>query len=190
MQCSEHECDRPVRSRGLCFRHRQELAALEGDLCSQPGCGKPLRLKGLCNAHYVAQWRGNPLRELRRSPGATREGGVRPCGVTGCESELYAKGFCNRHYLMAHRHGVTLEEMNEHAGTCAICHRREPLAVDHDHAHDAAHAGGQKSCPECRRGLLCLGCNVGLGLFGDDVERLLSAVAYLNRHMSTESVVC
>lgn len=63
-------------------------------------------------------------------------------------------------------------------GLCAICGRPETtrscasgeprrLSVDHDHVT------GQV------RGLLCHGCNVAIGHFGDDVEVLLSAVRYL-----------
>lgn len=53
------------------------------------------------------------------------------------------------------------------AGCCAICGQPSKLVVDH------CHASGEV------RGLLCDDCNVGLGRYDDDPERLLAAAAYL-----------
>lgn len=58
-------------------------------------------------------------------------------------------------------------------GLCAICHteptrgRGKRLHIDHDHETGAI------------RGLLCGMCNVSLGGFDDDVQRLRNAIAYL-----------
>ena len=73
-------------------------------------------------------------------------------------------------------YGLTGHELvhlrREQDGKCAIC-RAEPepgrrLAVDHDHATGAV------------RGLLCRRCNMALGSFGDDVDLLIAAAAYLH----------
>lgn len=64
-------------------------------------------------------------------------------------------------------------------GKCAICERRETmkrkgkdvaLAVDHCHENGAV------------RGLLCTACNKAIGLFGDDIEIIQSAIRYLAKH--------
>lgn len=68
--------------------------------------------------------------------------------------------------------GTLITQQN---GRCKCC-GGEPGArgfhIDHDHARHEARLPSY-------RGLLCHGCNVGLGAFGDDVERLRRAVAYL-----------
>lgn len=85
---------------------------------------------------------------------------------------------------MRSKHGMTLDEFDAmfeaQGGCCAIC-KREPkdgdnrYPIDHDHRC----CPERKSCERCRRGILCDHCNRALGLFGDDVEVLLQAVAYL-----------
>lgn len=57
-------------------------------------------------------------------------------------------------------------------GVCAICGgapKKKSLAVDH------VHSSGKV------RALLCHRCNTALGLFGEDTDRLMSAINYLKR---------
>ena len=74
------------------------------------------------------------------------------------------------------KYGIGIEDYNEafaeQEGRCAICgiHQSEivkRLCVDHD--HDTGEV----------RGLLCRGCNTGLGQFKDNTEFLANAIAYL-----------
>lgn len=53
--------------------------------------------------------------------------------------------------------------------------RLQNFVVDHDHTC----CPGKRSCGRCVRGLLCNRCNRALGQFGDDIETLRRAVAYL-----------
>lgn len=83
------------------------------------------------------------------------------------------------------KYNITREQydalLEKQGGRCAICRTDKPgnrsllLNVDHDHAC----CPGGKSCGKCVRGLLCAYCNVGLGAFRDDAERLAAAAAYL-----------
>lgn len=50
---------------------------------------------------------------------------------------------------------------------CAICNTRDYLVIDHCHATGKV------------RGLLCNKCNLGLGLFKDNVDSLQNAIKYL-----------
>lgn len=58
---------------------------------------------------------------------------------------------------------------------CAICGAHEPgykreLSVDHDHLTNKV------------RGLLCISCNTGLGMFKDSIRLLAAAIVYLEDH--------
>jgi len=53
------------------------------------------------------------------------------------------------------------------SNACAICKRDIKLAVDHDHVTGKV------------RGLLCLQCNSGLGMFRDNQKYLTAAIRYL-----------
>ena len=84
----------------------------------------------------------------------------------------------------APKYGLTYEEllsmMKSQNYACKICDRVLPLVVDHDHnccPYDEKRRS--VSCGKCVRGLICKGCNHGLGHFGDDPERLRSAIKYL-----------
>lgn len=52
---------------------------------------------------------------------------------------------------------------------CKICGRIPEGKLHVDHCHTSGNI----------RGLLCGGCNVGLGHFNDDLERLAAAIEYL-----------
>lgn len=65
------------------------------------------------------------------------------------------------------------------SGVCDACRRpsTSALVVDHDHACCA----GKNSCGQCVRGLLCNDCNIGLGYFKDNTDRLQGAIDYLKK---------
>ena len=78
-------------------------------------------------------------------------------------------------------YGISTAEYHELAAKqdykCAICGKQEivndayknvkPLSVDH--CHSKGHV----------RGLLCNSCNIGLGMFKDNIESLKQAIKYL-----------
>ena len=63
------------------------------------------------------------------------------------------------------------------ADACAIpgCGGTYRLSLDHDRSC----CPGAESCGKCIRGLICLHCNVGMGHFQDDPDRMRAAIAYL-----------
>jgi hypothetical protein len=59
---------------------------------------------------------------------------------------------------------------------CAICETAEPATRSGTWHVDHCHTSGKV------RGLLCTRCNIGLGQFQDDPERLRAALLYLERN--------
>ena len=89
-----------------------------------------------------------------------------------------------RNYHLKRAYGLSDGEyaalLTSQGGVCAICGtadtgtfqgKPKQMAVDHDHATGAV------------RGLLCAPCNQGLGNFGDDPDRLLTAAKYLAKRL-------
>lgn len=92
---------------------------------------------------------------------------------------------CERNRASLRKHGLTIEQKDEiavHQGGCRICGHPEPSSrgwvVDHDHEC----CDGEKSCPKCRRGIVCSWCNTMLANAFDRIEILQSAIAYLQAH--------
>jgi len=69
------------------------------------------------------------------------------------------------------RYGLTLGEYRAMIKSpCAICGGTNRVVPDHCHKTDKL------------RGPLCWQCNIGLGMFKDDVDLLKKAVKYLTSH--------
>lgn len=113
------------------------------------------------------------MKRLREAPGYT-------------EPEYDRGSEYTRRVRLKSKYGTTPEAvdamLDDQGGACAICRIDEPGGrgfwnVDHD--HDTGRI----------RGLLCCACNRGIGLLSDDVERLMSAAAYLLAHRDVLSEV-
>lgn len=83
------------------------------------------------------------------------------------------KKIADRKSHLKRKYGLTIEEfgamLEAQGGGCAICGNPDADNVDHDHVTARV------------RGILCWNCNVGVGQFEDDIERLITATAYLDR---------
>lgn len=105
------------------------------------------------------------------------------CYCKSCHKEKYG-GDYQRNLDLKRKYGITLETYNillkQQDYKCAICGQEEshslfgnkviPLSVDHNH-----------ETGEIRQ-LLCHACNTAIGLLGEDVSRLASAITYLEKH--------
>jgi len=92
---------------------------------------------------------------------------------------------CERNRASVRKHGMTVEQKVEIAdfqGGCRICGHPEPNSrgwvVDHDHECCST----ERSCPKCRRGIICSWCNAVLANAFDRPQILQSAIEYLAAH--------
>lgn len=76
-----------------------------------------------------------------------------------------------KHRQRLRQYSLTPEQfealLRSHHGQCAICNAGVATCIDHDHKTGKV------------RGLLCAGCNSGLGQFRDNPEVLEQAARYL-----------
>lgn len=108
------------------------------------------------------------------------------CGP--CTRESGNRGLAKKRRNLAYNYGMKLAEYDSLVeacgGVCQSCGSPPAeegsfsqcnLNVDHDHATGRV------------RGLLCSGCNLALGLLGEDVDRLKGLISYLNEQGVSQS---
>jgi hypothetical protein len=98
-----------------------------------------------------------------------------------------------RDYKRQWTYGLTPEQfaqkLADQEGRCEICATELQFAVHRN--RDGSIRGSATCIDHCHktgtvRGLICSGCNKGLGLFKDDPERLRAAMAYLAKYQAPE----
>lgn len=98
---------------------------------------------------------------------------------------------------LKHLYGLSAEGWTQmldgQQGCCYLCgepldlESRRKIHVDHDHSC----CRGVRSCGKCVRGLACEPCNKGIGMFGDNPERMMRAaerLAAANARIATRPV--
>lgn len=81
-----------------------------------------------------------------------------------------------RQYRLQYDYGMTPEDYDalylQQEGACGICdeYSSKALRVDHDHISGKV------------RGLLCVGCNIAIGLLKENPRLFISAMSYLEKH--------
>ncbi len=200
-------CSPPCRAEG---KERLRQAMKERCTpCDVEDCEKPKRSPGaaFCEQHYIRKWRHGdenityvrrtnkkcwhcespvPRRVKFCSTMCRRRHAMRvpekdlscvSCTATLPEdawyTQIYCSNACERTGQRATTYGVTPREMHAFASalSCQSCGRGGvDLVVDH--CHDTGRL----------RGMLCSQCNVGIGMFADDIEKMRKAIAYLKRY--------
>lgn len=137
--------------------------------CLYVGCPRKVESHGMCHGHYCQSRSGKLLRPIGRSGLGTD-----PCSFPACTGST-KREFCLFHRSFAvelkRKYGLSVMRyfrmMIEQVGLCRSC--KASPATDVDHCHKSMVV----------RGILCGGCNKGLGQFRDDPVRLLAAIYYL-----------
>lgn len=113
----------------------------------------------------------------------------KPCTSVRQRASRERRGMAGKLRARAGRYGLTVEayEALMAKGRCDACGTTDPgpggtrgWHVDHDHAC----CPGDRSCGKCVRGLLCVRCNVALGMADDSPDRLRSLLRYLEMTMA------
>ncbi|ADP81758.1 endonuclease VII domain-containing protein [Pseudofrankia inefficax] len=135
----------------LCFTCNVGLGQLRDDLAV------------ICNAALYLLRTLEPLPTGPLPERPTLPSGEPRSAPTG--RSAHALRHVERKYGLSERRLAEMLEVQR--GVCVICLTGPAEHVDHDHLTGAV------------RGILCSGCNTGLGSFGDDLDRVYGALNYL-----------
>lgn len=147
-------------------------------ICTVGNCKRKKKAKGLCEAHYA---------RFKRHGDKFDSGPIRKnivygendvCIVPQCYENPHAVNLCRNHYNQKHKHKLNFFKIiHLFEKGCMICKSFECLSIDHDHNI----CSEKIACEKCFRGILCGNCNRALGIVGDNKERLMSMIQYLER---------
>lgn len=180
--CRFEQCQKRSDTAGYCNYHARRIRTGRiprpggctiklNDPCSFEGCDRPYATRKLCHSHYSQFMATGSTQELRDYDKYTR--GELRCSVARCRKRSVSTGLCDNHKSLQVQYGVTPERMVEiwENPRCENpgCPETKRLHMDHDHASGKF------------RGLLCNGCNTGLGLLKEDFDRIAGIAEYLKR---------
>lgn len=191
-KCGASGCREKAIAKGLCSRHYQRV--------QHPLMATWKLLRSRAKGNYPAEWdvldafllavgskpsEEHQLRRIDPTKPWSQENFIWLDPVHPEKKRIVYQAEYGRAWSLKRKYGITTDEYTKMSekqkGLCAICGKkettREPrtgrlkeLAVDHCHKTGRA------------RGLLCSQCNKGIGHFDDDVERIKSAITYLESH--------
>jgi hypothetical protein len=156
-------------------------------LCISDGCENKITAKNYCHKHYMRLRRNGHVEPTRIDNAERVKDGLRLC--TCCREykpedefgkgkiKIYCKD-CKKLKSIAEKYKLAPDEYKEliDAG-CEICGSYKKLVVDHNHAC----CPGGATCGDCVRSVLCIKCNVWLGVY-ENKEWTDKADEYLRRH--------
>lgn len=178
------------------------MSLKDSEKCKIPNCDRPYYGHWLCNAHYQQRRQGRLIKPIRPN---RKNGEVALRDSAGRKQCIACLLWLSTAFFSAH--GKTVDKLQvrclscvnagrvlilygldkhdianrmlEQAHACAICKVDISGRYVIDHNHNCCPQ--LKTCGKCIRGLLCGGCNLGLGAFKDNPNYMLSAIKYILR---------
>ena len=201
--CSTKGCSKPHLARGYCSAHynqarltgvfvpetgfRHAVSEIDRDLgvgnCSICGDGVPVHVSGSGKSTCMTKWREH----LDRKAADKKTRQLSP-------EAMDRKRAYHRNYAMKRRlerlgglegRAKLIASADSRCEICSVELADNEVCIDHDHS--CCPPGSY--CTFCVRGVLCNGCNAGIGYLRDDPVRLELAIKYLNdRSIATRIV--
>jgi hypothetical protein len=179
-------------------------------ICKRELCGKSFtyvktvgRQRLYCDDYCRCQ-AANECRKKRTSQfrqcacGSTNVARTGKPVCSDCKKDWMSTGEGTLSHASSRRHTLRLYNITQddfdrilarQGGRCAICRTDDPgrrgiWCIDHDHTC----CPDKSSCGNCVRGLLCLNCNVMVGLALDNPVVLAHAAHYVRQHRKERNV--
>ena len=165
------KCEAEYEATSMFFHNRKDGKDGLNAQCKK--CKNEIRAKSGSNKAYYRRHKGEC--NARSSEYQKTDKGLESHRKAGRKynSSLKGKKRVKENHLLR-KYGISLKDRDYmylcQYGCCKLC--GEPVSLDNIYV-DHDHATGRV------RGLLCVGCNTGLGLLGDNIEGLQAALKYL-----------
>ena len=186
-QCNEEDCVRSARCRGWCQVHymkQRKAGLIPGQpTCQAVDCKSKVYSRGVCQRHWrqglgTKQHPVENQHEVTEIDAKTKHGVCSICGPV----ELWTSGKrykCKtgeqskqrRRHLKQLTQSEDTQLVARAAGKCELCGGVSARALHMDHNHLTGKI----------RGFLCHNCNLGLGLFKDNVDVLTRAIIWIQQ---------
>lgn len=129
-------------------------------ICSEPDCQRSARARGMCQTHYGTLYRAGKLTPLPRRPPQLAAEGERACERDGCDRKRFSRGLCAHHYgkawrtkslplaaptLPFDRHSLTNVDRSSLTAHCSICGPNTKIRLRRSR-------GGKAECGSRRHG--------------------------------------
>jgi len=198
--CTMPLCSKPFHAVGYCSAHYARLLrgnSRDEPLRSSPGTARPVCSILFCNFEADATVHGSVCAAHRTMMGRhgrshaviTRPFRFAECTISLCHKPYFSSGMCVRHNTRAYSYRLSAMQLDmilreTQCQACGCDVTEDTMHIDHDHICCVQ----ANTCGNCVRGVLCAGCNIGLGAFGDSIDKLISAAEFLERHSAPGKV--